>query len=97
LEEFVLGAELEATAEAEIYLFGRDADDAHLREREIEGMIWVLSKLLRPSRLMPKGKALTPMKPHEAAVVKDGNWHHDGPEISRPGGLGGLLDLASFD
>ena len=98
LKELVLGAELQAAVEADRGGgLGRSEDDAHLREREIAGMLWVLNWLVRASRLMPKGKALTPMKPHEAAVVKRGHWHHDGPEVSRPGGLGGLLDIASFD
>jgi hypothetical protein len=47
--------------------------------------------------IMPKGKAMVPAKPHEAAVVRNGNWHHHGDEVSRPGGIGALLDLASFD
>jgi hypothetical protein len=91
LEEFLLAAELAANHPIPYY----DPVGQHLREQENEAMLWVLDLLARPIRA--KGKALTPMKPHEAAVVKSGHWRHDGPEVSRPGGIGALLDIASFD
>jgi hypothetical protein len=90
LEEMVLTAEIGA-----VLIPGVDPVGQHLRQQEIEGVMTVLNLLLRP--IMPRGKAMVPMKPHEAAVVGRGNWHHSGDEISRPGGLGALIDLASFD
>jgi hypothetical protein len=90
LEELVLAAELDA-----VIVRHGDTAGYHLREREIDSVVWVLNLLLRP--IMPRGKAMVPMKPHEAAVVRSGTWVHNGEEISRPGGLGALIDLASFD
>jgi hypothetical protein len=92
LEKLVLTAEIDAVS-----VPGIDPVGQHLRHQEIEGVMWVLNLLLRP--IMPRGKAMVPMKPHEAAVVRSGNWVHyrDEDEVSRPGGLGALIDLASFD
>jgi hypothetical protein len=90
LQALVLQADLDAVPGC-----WHDPAGRHLRQQEIEGVMWVLNLLLRP--IMPRGKAMVPMKPHEAAVVRSGNWvHHDKDEVSRPGGLGALIDIASF-
>jgi hypothetical protein len=90
LEELVLTAEIGAVS-----ISGFDPVGQHLRQQEIEGVMWVLNLLLRP--IMPRGKAMVPMKPHEAAAVRSGNWSHRAEEVSRPGGLGALLDVMPFN
>lgn len=86
LEEFLVATELDAS-----YAPYHDPAGQHLRQQEIEAMLYILDMLVRPIRV--KGKAMVRAEPHE--LHERYSLMHDGGGI-QPGELGALLDIASF-